>query len=95
MTAQAPVYVIEDGVPIPDAYRPYLESPRAVAADLGISTAEVLSLLRGDPAKHHFTLHPVRDGNVVWIVRPYRVAKMQRRASLRSEQHAILNRQEN
>lgn len=32
MTAQAPVYVIEDGVPIPDAYRPYLESPRAVAA---------------------------------------------------------------
>lgn len=45
---------------------------------------EVLSLLRGDPAKHHFTLHPVRDGNVVWIVRPHRVAEMQRRAHLRS-----------
>ena len=66
------------------AARPWLESPRAVAAELGITTAECLARARGNPAAHHFTLALVHHEGAVWIYRPHRRARMERDVSLRS-----------
>lgn len=48
---------------------------------------ERLSLARGNPAAHHFTLSLVHRDGAVWVYRPHRVAAMQRGASLRNAQH--------
>lgn len=64
-------------------YRPHLESPRAVAAELGITTAEVLARARGETTPIDFSLHLVREGSVLWIYRPHK-----RTASLRSGAHS-------
>lgn len=67
-----------------DEHRPWLESPKAVAAELGITTAECLRRARGESAPFDFSLHLVREGAVLWIYRPHRRAQMERATSLRS-----------
>lgn len=62
-----------------DEYRPWLESPKSVAAELGITTAEVLARARGESTPFDFSLHLVREGPALWIYRPHK-----RATSLRS-----------
>lgn len=52
------------------AYRSRLESPKALAAELGITTAEVLARARGSDLE----LHAVTIDGAVWIYRPKRAA---------------------
>ena len=53
-----------------DAYRSQLESPKAVAAELGITTAEVLARARGTDLE----LHAISIDGAVWIYRARRAA---------------------
>lgn len=68
-------------------HRPWLESPKAVAAELGITTAECLRRARGETRPYDFSLHMLREGSVLWIYRPARRAQMERTTSLRNAQH--------
>jgi hypothetical protein len=64
-------------------HRPWLESPKAVAAELGITTAECLARARGETQPRDYSLFTVNEGPVVWIYRPARRAQMERTTSLR------------
>lgn len=60
-----PHYIAPD---VLERYRHQLESPKVVAAELGITTAEVLARARGNS----LDLHPVTVSGAVWIWRARR-----------------------
>lgn len=69
--AEIPAHVWAD-------HRPWLESPKAVAAELGITTAECLARARGETQPRDFSLHLVREGAALWIYRPHKRASVLR-----------------
>lgn len=52
------------------AWRPFLESPKAVAAELGMTTAELLASARNEQDGRRFEYHLIREGNALHVWRP-------------------------